>query len=1096
MNTVEEVKNTTSETNIQPKGEGVGYTNQRSKNNFGPRPWDRVGREKLNMFSLFSYLSVCVSAWQVKARKEEKFVRDYGFVPIPMNKIHDHELASVAREIAELRVLNKIFIKHKMNGKKLKICDYFGSSRMSSKLRKLQTMAADHFHVDKKDVIRMFSFHWYRPLLTAKDRSYFSDLVEKFPSYLPSGECEIIMTDVYHLDPSHFLQYPEATVWNISQFFKSDTAGINFGTSPYFVKDGDLVQRSSEIMDLWVRHPHKITQVWQNRQVSDGPVQFSWIRNDAVSDYIIYQGSCGSVEYREETVPKRTGLTKIIGVGFLCYYFYHMLSLFSWTRPTFFTRKDSYVHMDIADKVMSTRPFNNRSAYHYSAVVAAVNEELKSHDCLFDFWEIPRHRVVMDTASYILFSSINVEADILSEAIDQTSDSLDKMRSLKGSTIKSRVLHPVSGLILFLFFVGLGWLSNQLALPVASAESILELDLTPNSQSLNPYDVYRSIRTLIYEYRFWMSFVTFFFMYKYVFLSYVVWFLDIVCSMFLIQFPRKGPVCPNFAIFRDLYSRLEHRDYCGPSFGGYPMYLPATVRDEEKVPGVGLHILLGTKAMMVRPNGLNQFFFAYEQRNRASVNEELTFCENLGCSFTRSMECLLESRWVILVDEIKKILSNVPKFSLTNATQKMKRLNWAKRMPTPAKRNRALTAVEQRSEGITSYRTEAFLKADEVLWPKMIDGRMAVKPRVVQAVDPFVQASCGSHISDFMNYLKEYVFNWDFPLLINGCKISFTIGSGKTSDDLSVWYSKAMAALELAPDYTYFVIVAGDDFFSLGKVAGEIVSLECDFSKYDRTQGIHALEAEWEILEFLGFPKKSINILREMAKTTPVFFDRKENVKHKMTAPIQRFTGAPDTTLGNSLVNIASVIYDVLKTGQLSLTTQKDLGFDTKRVEVAVTDGPTFLKGWWIPCDDVEVPWRWVPLPSQVVKMGKCLTAPWTIFPQVDPMTAHKMVAKGMAMSYGSVPDDYPILGAFCKKYKSLYSGKVDYDFSNPYKTAIESSGIRGNLDLPQCHYLFTIRYGFTPGDIAEMEKEIVETEFPGIMASDLWVRLGERDYG
>jgi hypothetical protein len=514
-----------------------------------------------------------------------------------------------------------------------------------------------------------------------------------------------------------------------------------------------------------------------------------------------------------------------------------------------------------------------------------------------------------------------------------------------------------------------------------------------------------------------------------------------------------------------------------------------------------MYILIQTTACFYRPHGPLQFWHAYKQRNCDRV-PITPICEEPSipllphqqspwthCKFGpgRPTSCPIGKRW----RHASNIMRNVLDTASYELPEPLKSEEWIRKFKGAAKKARARTAIEQRNNGDIVVRSGIFLKADEVLFGR--DG--ALKGRTVKSLDPTIQALTYQSIEQVVDQLKQ-VFDgsWAFPL--GDWQLTFAIGSGKTGDALDKWFLKNLDWISLGKKRAA-CIFAGDDFYALVHEHDHVQAYENDFSKFDRTQGVHALGAECRILIHLGMEPRKARLLFETQLATPRYQVERYEIKKRLPMEAQRATGGPDTTIGNTLSNMMSVMYAVrTSNGFKDLDVrQLELGFLAK---LQVHDDymlATFLKGWWMP---TRVDLQWLPLPSQVVKIGKILTDPRSIFPHLAPPQAWRAAAASMAASYGTIPHTYPLFGPFLKRYAELTD--VTTDLMEVHQLAGLAYRTRRDFsrapDREVVLDYFIARYGLTLADIEEMEQEIVNVPFPGLLCHVGWAVVARRDYG
>jgi len=577
---------------------------------------------------------------------------------------------------------------------------------------------------------------------------------------------------------------------------------------------------------------------------------------------------------------------------------------------------------------------------------------------------------------------------------------------------------------------------------------------------------------------------------------------------------------PDFEIFFDAFVELNHMKLQMDTITqATPMFLPSYYfgidkRTREKLKDFnstpGQWVLLGTKAMMVRPAGEEAFMFAYSVRNAAilAATNPLHLCETICSPNKPSKTCKVGKRWSLLINDINK--KRIFKFRnpATIIEQLITSEEWVKHFGSAAKKNRAANALDRKREGEnTSWaKVECFLKSDEVLFPKQLDPnstQLSIKPRVIQNVHPDLQAIVYKAMDLVTKYAKQYLFNIDNLYTYNGVQLTLTFGSGMNDEQLDIWYERAMADILIYNQSKnsklerVHCILAGDDFFAIhvNPITKVIRFIENDFSRYDRTQSFHALEAEYWLIERIGVPRTIIGKMRSSTRTTPVYKPRKGSNKFgprmsvKMKAPVQRFSGGGDTTFGNTSVSIFGCLF-ACKKGKFDLTRLSKLGFESKlKFFDSPLDGPTFLKGWWVPTAEGKM--KWLPLPSAMIKLGKIVTDPSSIFKGKETMLAHRMAGKAVAAGYKNVPYDYPILGPFVLRSMRLVDTDVEAYSRHQFKTALTREEI--DLDAEVAIEMFVRRYGFNPIDL---DKQIYSAPFPCILMDDRWVTLAQRDYG
>lgn len=516
---------------------------------------------------------------------------------------------------------------------------------------------------------------------------------------------------------------------------------------------------------------------------------------------------------------------------------------------------------------------------------------------------------------------------------------------------------------------------------------------------------------------------------------------------------------------------------------------PDIMAEEEQRPSV--YVLLGTTSMMYRPYGFNQFYHAYKQRNVVSClitpHCELPDdpCEPRSLYRT---DCPIGEQWRKAANWTEELILST-RGNVDLQVVPTKSLEWIQHFNGAAKKQRAKDGIAQRNSGYLRKETNVFLKGDEVLYGR--EGFM--KPRTVKALHPTVQATCYKEVGLCMDRLK-IIFNQNQIHHIRSWAVTFSVGSGKTSSELNDWFMSSHHWVSLA-NKRAAIIVAGDDFFGIIRDNDKMQYLENDFAKFDRTQGVHAQDAEAQILRVLGMSDHISFLLFSTMNLQPRYENKRLQYQAIFHMPFQRATGAPDTTIGNTINNIISAVYVIKKRNSFDdmAALQARLGLEAKLQKHEDPSHATFLKGWWLPSADA---FFWLPLPSQTIKMGKILTLPTQIFKHLDEDSAWRSAAKSMGSSYKNVPFEYPLFGPLLKRYAEM-TGEVkellEFSPNDAHKIVVDE---KAEVDKYVARLYVSDRYSLTLEEIVEMEEELQRMPFPGLAVHNGWARVAARDYG
>jgi hypothetical protein len=519
----------------------------------------------------------------------------------------------------------------------------------------------------------------------------------------------------------------------------------------------------------------------------------------------------------------------------------------------------------------------------------------------------------------------------------------------------------------------------------------------------------------------------------------------------------------------------------------------------------GMYLMIQPSLVFQRFQGIYQFLHAYRSRNLCVIEplEECEFFANpckLNFEWKPSqlyLDCPLANRWHNLRNIVTNFLKGA-EFDRTDWNPAiLTQEQWIEKFGSAMKKARAREGTEKVADGSIYLKSNIFLKSDEVHYPKP-----DFKGRTIKAIDPTIQALLAVQIDSAFNLLKyvlsrKYYYKHHF-------RFSFSIGSGMTPSGLDQWFAESYETVSLRDNSAAFIF-AGDDTFFICKIKGKISYGEIDFSKYDRTQGAHALSFEYHILVLLGIRKKDMQLALKANVATAVYEEKSLGIKIKCPMPIQRATGGPDTTLGNSVNNMASVIHAAQDENFhpcMLPEKQLELGFVSKFNMSISPRNITFLKGWFVPCDQSEYLYAWLPLPSQVLKIGKILTNPTDIFPHLSPCKARIAAGYGVARGVGAIPPNYPILGPIVHKYitiaqETLNIAEIDVFlinnmrfFKDDHKMKIENLI---SINLEETLLMYLDRYNINIHEIEEVHRlidKITPDLFPCMVEHPVWNKL------
>jgi hypothetical protein len=344
-----------------------------------------------------------------------------------------------------------------------------------------------------------------------------------------------------------------------------------------------------------------------------------------------------------------------------------------------------------------------------------------------------------------------------------------------------------------------------------------------------------------------------------------------------------------------------------------------------------------------------------------------------------------------------------------------------------------------------------------------------IKFRVIISTPLYMQVQLQPWVRAAGDRLKAVFAN---VLVVSGTAYHFTYASGANASTLTQW---RVDSIERAQQQINSLIVMGDDslFCDIGTVNNRhpLVVREIDYSKFDQSQKNNHLHAEQLVLEALGVPNRITAYLLKLCALPSRHRNRDPRVNIVITLNpgknrCRRVSGAPDTSLGNSIVNIIG--YLIAHRGNFSAAAWKRAGLIPKYHRTSPSfEGMTFLRGMWLPYHDS--PPRWTPLPSQLLKLGKIVYGDVPLSPR---KTA--MFARGLASSFQGVDRSTPLLGPFLAAYDRLGTepdARVARALASQRRYGISLLEQPFKIDRKAAIAIFCDRYEITHEDITRVER-------------------------
>lgn len=385
------------------------------------------------------------------------------------------------------------------------------------------------------------------------------------------------------------------------------------------------------------------------------------------------------------------------------------------------------------------------------------------------------------------------------------------------------------------------------------------------------------------------------------------------------------------------------------------------------------------------------------------------------------------------------------------------------------------------------------LKTDEtIVGHKLVFGSFSIKPRTIVDLEALFHSrttqearALAAHLHTIWNEGEIYSYH-GYPVRIVFC-------SGYTGGHLT-----SLAKYLLDPTCTTILVGGDDSLIRHGKLF-----IEGDYSAFDHSQDegplVHSF-TRWA--KAMGASKGFCSLLIQSERQS--YTARVGEFVIRGSTPIQLCTGETMTTVKNSVSNAASHLYSLRNGMKDPVAFAKKLGFTLKmRTHHNLSDA-TFLKGWWLP--DGNGGFAWICLPSLVVKLGKVMTDPATItktFKTKDGKNlsredAIRVTAYGIQLSYGAIPDDYPIMGAFMSTLRRL---GLWHERLNEVQIQVESHSYKSmpsvvKLDRQAAVEAVCYRYDLLPEDVFRVEALLNSVDsLPAYVEDPVFSRLVEVDY-
>jgi hypothetical protein len=386
------------------------------------------------------------------------------------------------------------------------------------------------------------------------------------------------------------------------------------------------------------------------------------------------------------------------------------------------------------------------------------------------------------------------------------------------------------------------------------------------------------------------------------------------------------------------------------------------------------------------------------------------------------------------------------------------------------------------SEGKCFTYIPASIKIDESLWGK--DKRI---PRFLCNLSGHWHDLLGSCFDQLSTFLTDGFFSGDDYCKINGQLITLTFAHGYTNLRLDKWFNSHLYR------YGLHIICMGDDMMAIDN-RSRTRFIECDFSKYDRTQNSYLLALFWRFLSKLGLHEIS-EVHQQMYKCKIKLPNYENHSMHSLNYQLEdvrmRYTGEAATCLANSVTNF--LITALALTSEDPEQYYKDCGVLPKLYyKEAYT---TFLKGVWLLGTDGL--YHWTKLPSMFGKFGKSLTDPLSLYSKKhSTQRRYAQFLYCQLLGYGKFANNQ-FYRSIEKEIHRLTHERIG-DKVNLIHHPWEIKNCEVVADVTEDFFNFVyVRYGFTDFDLLRIvEKYQSIQSIPCLFRSHELAFMSERDYG
>jgi hypothetical protein len=391
--------------------------------------------------------------------------------------------------------------------------------------------------------------------------------------------------------------------------------------------------------------------------------------------------------------------------------------------------------------------------------------------------------------------------------------------------------------------------------------------------------------------------------------------------------------------------------------------------------------------------------------------------------------------------------------------------------------------------GMVRYDSTLNLKFDEMF--------LGDTMRTVTAFENSFVVSVGPDLHRYSTALKQAWNGYNNMSRSDKYSLHILYASGVSDSDMA---RITLDNMTVRDKPHYFLKVLGDDT-ALSRIA---LALCCDFSRYDSTQHEYHHEMFRNVLLNKGLAIL-VEHLRSGARGNTAMYN--EDTKEKINLTMVGLkTGTPETSVSNTTVtglSIMAALEEASKTIDMSNTVQvlkfvenflkESCGFLPKGSIQSYNRGVEFLKRIQIVQDNYIVT---IPLLSALVKIGKFLKHPYTIYPKGFQRPSHAQMCVDLTLMQLIGKGDLNKIPGWKIWYRKLLKispmkDPYDIDYNGPIETQEVTID---TIDRAYSHR-YDVGWDMVESLFNGLAKQNVK-DYPFTYTSDILSRAVNIDYG